>query len=101
MCVQVFPFVFGRPRKKKSKVVHKAHTILKRIALYAVSILRVFIHLGGGSRLLEDELDDVIGRSASVVVLRLAVLQELQGGEPAHAVVLPEVLVRVAVHLPV
>lgn len=58
-------------------------------------------HLGSGSGLLEDELDDVIGRSAAVVVLRLAVLQELEGGESAHAVLLRDVLVLVAVHLPV
>lgn len=58
-------------------------------------------HLGSGSGLLEDELDDVVGRSAAVVVLRLAVLQELEGGEPAHAVLLGDVLVLVAVHLPV
>lgn len=75
-------------------ILNASHIILFMTALYVY-------HLGGGSRLLEDELDDVIGRPAAVVVLRLAVLQELEGGEPAHAVLLPEILVRVAVNLPV
>lgn len=56
-------------------------------------------YLGRGARLLDDELDDVVRRAAARVVHRLALLDELEGGEPAHAVLLGEILVLVAVNL--
>lgn len=56
-------------------------------------------YLGGGARLLDDVLDDVVRRAAPAVVGGLAVLEELERGESAHAVLLGEVLVFVAVHL--
>ena len=59
----------------------------------------VSTYLGGRPGLLDDVLDDVVRRAAASVVGGLALLEELERGEPAHAVLLGEVLVLVAVHL--
>lgn len=56
-------------------------------------------YLGRGAGLLDDVLDDVVRGAATLVVDGLAVLEELEGGEAANAVLLRDVLVLVAVNL--
>lgn len=69
------------------------------IYTYTIHGAARFPYLSGGARLLDDIFDDVVGSAAALVVSWLAFLEELQGGESTHAVLLGEVLVRVAVHL--